>query len=71
MDMKTAIEASRRCVPVTYNGVKYKRITQRITNINERGGESCSLVLLDYCGSAVVIAAMGDVEIAIKQTPQA
>ncbi len=69
--MKTAIEASRRCVPVTYNGVKYKRITQRITNVDDSGSESYSLALLDYCGSAVVIAAASDVEIAIKQTPQA
>lgn len=63
MDMKTAIEVSRRRVPVTYKGIKYMRITQRITNINERGGESCSLALLDYNGSSVVIAAVGDVEV--------
>ena len=63
MDIRTAIEASRKCTPVTYNGIGYKRIVQRITNINERGGESCSLALLDYCGSAVVIAGMEDVEV--------
>lgn len=64
MDMKTAIEASRARVPAAHNGIRYKRITQRITNVNERGGESCSLALLDYNGSSVVIAAVGDVEIA-------
>lgn len=68
MDLKTAKEASRRCVPVTYNGVRYKRITQRITNVNENGGESHSLALLDYCDSAVVIAAVGDVELAERNT---
>ena len=68
MDLKTAKEASRRCVPVTYNGVKYKRITQRITNVDDSGSESYSLTLLDYCGSAVVIAAARDVEIAEETT---
>lgn len=68
MDIKTAIDASRRRVPVTYKGVKYKRITARITRINERGGESFSLELLDYCGSAVVIAAADDVELTERNT---
>lgn len=63
MDKKTAIEASRRRVPVVHHGIEYKRITARITRINERGGESHSLELLDYCGSAVMIAAIGEVEV--------
>lgn len=63
MDMKTAIEASRRRVPVVHHGIEYKRITARITRINERGGESQSLELLDYCGSAVMVAAIGEVEV--------
>ncbi len=64
MDMKTAIDASRARVPVTYNGIKYMRITARITRITARGGESFSLELLDYNGSTVVTAPVNDVELA-------
>lgn len=63
MDMKTAIDVSRRRLPVVHNGTTYERITARITRIDERGGESHSLELLDYCGSAVMIAALGEVEV--------
>ena len=64
MDLKTAVEASRARVPVVHRDIKYKRITARITRINERGGESYSLELQDYCGSAVMVAAIDEVEVA-------
>lgn len=64
MDLKTAIEASRARVPVVHRGIEYERITARIARINEHGGESYSLELLDYCGSAVMVAAIGEVEVA-------
>ena len=64
MDLKTAVEASRARVPVMHRGIKYERITARITRINELGGESYSLELLDYCGSAVMVAAIDEVEVA-------
>lgn len=49
---------------MVHRGIEYERITARITRINERGGESHSLELLDYCGSAVMVAAVGEVELA-------
>ena len=68
MDMKTAIDASRRRLPVVHRGIEYERITARITRVNERGGESYSLELLDYCGSAVMVAAIDEVEVAERNT---
>ena len=67
MDLKAAIDASRARVPVVHRGIEYQRITARIARINERGGESYSLELLDYCGSSVMIAAIGEVEVAEKE----
>ena len=63
MDMKTAVTASRLGVPVMYGGVKYERISARITRMTP-DGEKYSLELADYCGSAVVIAPVDDVELA-------
>lgn len=62
MDIKAAVNASRRCIPVLYNGTKYRRITARITRVDEMGGESYSLELADYCGSSVMIAPVEEVE---------
>ncbi len=61
MDMKTAVTASRLGVPVVHNGIEYERISARITRITPEG-EKYSLELADYCGSAVVIAPVDEVE---------
>ena len=60
--MKTAVTASRLGVPVMYGGVKYERISARITRLTPEG-EKYSLELADYCGSAVVIAPVEAVEL--------
>lgn len=66
MDLKTAIEASRRAVPVVYDGIEYERISARITRVSVSGEETYSLELADYCGSAVMIVPIGEVELAKK-----
>ena len=62
MDIATAKRVSTIGAPVVYKGVQYERITKRITNVTPGKADTYSLELLDYCGSAVVIAPMSDVE---------
>ncbi len=64
MDIATAKRASALGVPVVYKGTRYERITKRITNVTPGEADTYSLELLDYCGSAVVIAPIGEVEAA-------
>lgn len=62
MDMKTAVTASRLGALVVHKGIEYERISARITRIAPEG-EKYSLELADYCGSAVVIAPVSEVEL--------